>query len=85
MLRYHFEVTCTRQEYVHDDRFVDGNFDAGLSIPEAAHDIALGDYSSWGDAERIVVNVATLYREWNTTDETPGTVDLFNLMAEIAR
>lgn len=60
-------------------------FDAGLSIPEAAHDIALGDYSSWGDAERIVVNVATLYREWNTTDETPGTVDLFNLMAEIAR
>ena len=32
LLRYHFEVTYTRHEYVHDDRFVDGNFDAGLSM-----------------------------------------------------
>ena len=37
-------------------------YDAGLTARDAAHDIALGDYDSWGDAERIAVNVATLYR-----------------------
>ena len=60
-------------------------YDAGMGIPEAARDIALGDYASWGDAERIVVNVATLYREFSGSDETLGTADLLKLMAEIAR
>ena len=58
---------------------------AGMGIPEAARDSALGDYASWGDAERIVVNVATLYREFSGSDETLGTADLLKLMAEIAR
>ncbi len=39
-------------------------FDAGLPADEAARDIALADYDSWGDAERIVINVDTLYREF---------------------
>ena len=34
---------------------------AGMSVMEAAQDISFEDYSSWGDAERIVVNVDTLY------------------------
>ena len=29
---------------------------------DAAVDISLADYDSWGDAERIVVNVTTLYQ-----------------------
>jgi glyoxylase-like metal-dependent hydrolase (beta-lactamase superfamily II) len=61
-------------------------FDAGMPALEAARDIALGDFDSWGDAERIVVNTVTLYREFaGETDEAPGTVDLFSTMAEIAR
>jgi cyclase len=58
-------------------------YEAGLSARDAAHDIALGDYDSWGDAERIAVNVATLYREFSG-DATPGNpAELFALMGEI--
>ncbi len=71
------------QEYL---RYVEGEararFDAGLSVRDAALDIALGDFESWGDAERIAVNVDTLYREFSgTTEETP-VVELFAMMAE---
>ena len=60
-------------------------FDAGLSAPDAARDIALGDYASWGDAERIVVNVHTLYREFSGAQERANPLELFGLMAELAR
>ena len=50
---------------------------------EAALDISLSDYDSWGDAERIVVNVATLYKEFSN-DPTPNNVtELFGLMATV--
>ena len=58
-------------------------FDAGLSARDAAHDIALGDYDSWGDAERIAVNVATLYREFSGDATPPNPAELFALMGEI--
>lgn len=61
-------------------------YDAGLSAHDAAHDIALGDYSSWGDAERIAVNVHTLYRELSGGALPPANaLDLFALMGELAR
>lgn len=61
-------------------------FDAGMPALEAARDIALGDFESWGDAERIVVNTVTLYREFGGGGgEPPSTLDLFSTMAEIAR
>ncbi len=60
-------------------------FDAGLPVAEAAKDIALGDYASWGDAERIAVNVDTLYREFDPSREPSNVVELFTLMAELAR
>ena len=60
-------------------------FDAGLSASDAARDIALGDFSAWLDAERIVVNVHTLYREFGAADEPPNIVELFALMAELAQ
>ena len=60
-------------------------FDAGLSAADAARDIALGDFSSWGDAERIAVNVHTLYREWSHGDHgRANALELFALMAELA-
>jgi cyclase len=40
-------------------------FAAGLDAEAAADDIDLSDFSDWGDAERIAVNVATLYREFD--------------------
>jgi len=60
-------------------------FDAGLSARDAAFDIALGDWAAWGDAERIAVNVATLYREFSGDPAPSNVVDLFALMGELWR
>jgi|CZKU01.1.fsa_nt_gi cyclase len=38
-------------------------FEAGMSADEAARDIALGGFSGWLDAERVAVNVDTIYRD----------------------
>ncbi|MFP6655999.1 MAG: MBL fold metallo-hydrolase, partial [Myxococcota bacterium] len=60
-------------------------FDAGMDAFEAAQDIALTDYASWGDAERIAVNVATLYREFSGSDEPANVGALFAQMATLAK
>ena len=52
---------------------------------EAAQDIALDDYSSWGDAERIVVNVNTLYREFSGATGPADVNALFAQMAVLAK
>ena len=67
-------------EYVRDE--TRKRYDAGLDALEAAQDIALDDFSSWGDAERIAVNVDTLYREFSGSTETP---DLATLLARMAK
>ncbi len=59
-------------------------FDAGLSVRDACREISLADYDSWGDAERIAVNVHTLYREFSGERTPPNPVELFTLMAELA-
>ena len=60
-------------------------FDAGMSVEEAARDISLEAFSGWGEAERVIVNVDTLYREF-TGDRSPrDTVALFARMAALAR
>jgi glyoxylase-like metal-dependent hydrolase (beta-lactamase superfamily II) len=74
------------QDYlVFCDREARKRYDAGLSVRDAAHDIALGDFSSWTDSERIAVNVDTLYREYSGVRSRPDTVRLFGLMAELRR
>jgi glyoxylase-like metal-dependent hydrolase (beta-lactamase superfamily II) len=40
-------------------------FDAGMDAETAADDIDIADFRDWGDPERIAVNVATLYREFD--------------------
>ena len=57
-------------------------YDAGLSALEAARDIPLGDFSSWSDSERIVVNVYALYREFSGTREPEPVMKLMAEMAE---
>jgi glyoxylase-like metal-dependent hydrolase (beta-lactamase superfamily II) len=59
-------------------------FEAGLSAFDAARDIDMSDYDSWGDGERIVVNVATLYKEFSG-EKTPNDIaTLFGQMAALA-
>ena len=60
-------------------------YDAGMDAFEAARDIVLEDYSSWTDAERIVVNVSTLYREFSGDPKPAEITELFARMAEFAK
>ena len=59
-------------------------YDAGLTPIEAARDISLADYQAWGEAERLVVNVTTLYRDFGG-DPPSDAVTMFTQMAELAR
>lgn len=56
-------------------------YDAGMSYYEAACDIALDTYNDWGDRERVVINCATLYREYGL-EETLDIATLFGAMAQ---
>src|SRR5215469_4250382 len=60
-------------------------YDAGMPIADAARDISLSDYDSWGDSERIAVNVASLYREFSGGRTSASVAELFGLMAELRR
>jgi len=70
-------------EYVRDE--ARSRFDAGLDAFEAAQDIALGDYSAWGDSERIAVNVDRLYAEFAGQESRTDLPTLFGRMAALAR
>lgn len=69
-------------EYIRDE--ARKRYDAGMDSFEAAKDIALGDYESWGDAERIAVNVDRLYGEFSGQPTPPDIQKLFTQMAVIA-
>jgi glyoxylase-like metal-dependent hydrolase (beta-lactamase superfamily II) len=58
-------------------------YDAGMSVLEAARDIRLDDYADWGEPERIVVNITTLYREFSGGTPQPNNAELFAQMAEL--
>ena len=58
-------------------------YESGFGAFEAARSIALDDFESWGDAERIAVNVATLYRELGATDVPSDPATLFGWMAQL--
>ena len=55
-------------------------FDAGMAVEEAVRDIDLRAYSSWGEAERVAVNVRALYRDFGSS-VTFDPVGLFEAMA----
>lgn len=55
-------------------------FDAGMSASDAARDIDVSPYSRWGEAERMVVNVLSLYRDFGA--DLPA--DAMSLMSDMA-
>ena len=67
-------------------RFVEAaareRFEAGMDEQAAAQDIEIPqDFSDWGDQERIVVNVATVYRELDPSLPPVPPPELFVRMA----
>ena len=69
--------------YIRDE--AKARFDAGLTAYDAAMEISLTDYDSWGDAERIAVNVATLYREFGAPSGPVNPLGAFETMAKIRK
>lgn len=78
-------VGRVREYLVYIDREVSKRYVDGMSVEEAAFDIALGDYANWLDSERIAVNVDTLYREYSGSTAPPDVLHLFSLMAKLDR
>ena len=66
-------------EYVRDEAAK--RYEAGLTEDEAVADIRLKDYAVWTDSERIVANVATLYREFRGDTTSPNPQEVFAKMA----
>lgn len=56
-------------------------YDAGLSAEEAIADIDLSEFGTWGDSERIVVNVNVLYKEFSGDTTPANAIELFSSMA----
>ena len=67
--------------YIHDE--AKKRYDAGIPAFEAARSIALDDFAGWGDAERIAVNTAALYREFGAKDTPADPATLFGWMAQL--
>jgi glyoxylase-like metal-dependent hydrolase (beta-lactamase superfamily II) len=60
------------------------HFDLGHSIPEAAQSMK-SKYSNWHDAERMIVNIAMMYKQYKGDTSQTNMVDLFGLMADYAK
>jgi glyoxylase-like metal-dependent hydrolase (beta-lactamase superfamily II) len=78
-------VAAVRDYLVYVEREARQRFEAGLSAFDAARDIDMSDYDSWGDGERIVVNVASLYREFSGDAARADFATLFGQMAAVAK
>ena len=59
-------------------------YDAGMGAFEAAQDIALNGFADWSEAERMVVNVDTLYREFSGAGPRKSVVPCFAAMARFS-
>lgn len=58
-------------------------YEAGMTVAEAARDIALGQFTTWGEKERIAVNVDTVYRQLGGSGGGPDIAEMFTLMAQM--
>jgi glyoxylase-like metal-dependent hydrolase (beta-lactamase superfamily II) len=57
----------------------------GMGSIEAAFDIPLGEFADWGDSERIVVTVDTVYRDIDPTHPAADPFELFRQMGRYHR
>ncbi|WP_376797547.1 MBL fold metallo-hydrolase [Thermogemmatispora sp.] len=69
-------------QYVYDE--ARKRYETGMSALEAARDIPLDRYATWTDGERIVANVAAMYREFSGDQSEPEKPLLFASMAALA-
>jgi len=78
-------VRAVRDYWVYLDREARARHAAGMPPESAASDIDLGVFGDWGDPERIVINVFTLYRGYGDPRGRASIPDLFGMMARLRR
>ena len=77
-------VKAVRDYLVYIDAESRKRFESGMSALEAAKEIDLDLFSTWGDEERIAVNVNSLYREYKGEEKREEITLLFQQMAELS-
>ncbi|WAC92569.1 fumarylacetoacetate hydrolase family protein [Mycobacterium sp. Aquia_213] len=75
-------IRSVRGYLVHVAEQAKAAYDKGLSWAEAADTIDLGEYATWLDAERVVVNVYQRYRELDPDTPQLETMALLVMQAE---
>ena len=68
-------------EYIYEE--ARKRYEAGMSVADAARDIPLERYRDWSEAERMAVNVASIYRELSQDQVALNMLSLFELMATL--
>jgi cyclase len=58
---------------------------AGMSAAQAARSIGLDRWAQWGNRERLVVNIASIFAELEGDAEGPNPLAAFEQMAQLAR
>jgi cyclase len=57
----------------------------GMTALQAARSISIDRWADWGDPERLVVNIASIYGELSGSQEPVNPLAAFQQMAELAR
>lgn len=70
-----------KEYFVYIDAEARKRFEAGMSVEDAAFDIALDSYGNWLDAERMTINVQSLYREYGAPPMKWDRISLHGMMA----
>jgi cyclase len=73
-LRAYFEYLYEQARLAHAD---------GLTPLQAARRLTLDRWADWGERERLVVNIATIFAELSGS-EPPGALEAFQQMAELS-
>jgi glyoxylase-like metal-dependent hydrolase (beta-lactamase superfamily II) len=74
-LKAYFEYLYEQCRRLHSD---------GMSAMQAARTLALERWAWWGERERLVVNIASIYRELEADPEPANPLLAFQQMAELA-
>ena len=75
-------IRAVRGYLVHIAEQAEAAHRKGLSLAEAAETVDLGEYATWLDAERVVVNIYQRYRELDFTTPQLDVLSLLVMQAE---
>jgi hypothetical protein len=75
-------IRAVRGYLVYVAEQAEASYRDGLSFVEAADAIDLGEYADWLDAERVVINVYTRYRELDSSTPKLPAMGLLAMQAE---